>query len=33
VTTDGTTRLINGDGLPERVLFSDHLPILFRLNV
>lgn len=28
VTGDGTTRLINNDGLPESVLLSDHLPIL-----
>jgi len=33
VTTDGTTRLIDTDGLPERVLLSDHLPILFKLNI
>lgn len=33
VTSDGTTRLIDADGLPERDLLSDHLPILFRLNV
>jgi endonuclease/exonuclease/phosphatase family metal-dependent hydrolase len=33
VTGDGTTRLINADGLPDSVSLSDHLPILFRLNV
>lgn len=33
VITDGTTRLINTNGVPERALLSDHLPILFRLNV
>lgn len=33
VTGDGVTRLINSDGLPERELLSDHLSILFRLNV
>ena len=33
VTGDGTTRLIDSDGLPESTLLSDHLPIVFRLNV
>jgi hypothetical protein len=33
VTGDGETRLIDGNGLPLRVALSDHLPILFRLNV
>ncbi len=33
VTGDGETRLIDGNGLPARVTLSDHLPILFRLNV
>jgi hypothetical protein len=33
VTSDGTTRLIDANGLPERNLLSDRLPILFSLNV
>lgn len=33
VTGDGETRLIDGNGLPARDALSDHLPILFRLNV
>jgi len=33
VTSDGTTRLIDTDGLPESTLLSDHLPIVFRLDV
>jgi hypothetical protein len=33
VTTDGTTRLVDANGLPESRRLSDHLPIVFRLNI
>jgi endonuclease/exonuclease/phosphatase family metal-dependent hydrolase len=33
VVSDGTQSLLTERGLPNRALFSDHLPILFRLDI
>jgi hypothetical protein len=33
VTSDGENSLVSMNGLPDSVLASDHLPILFRLNL
>ena len=33
LTTDGNSSLLSSDGLPDRSWASDHLPILFRLNI
>lgn len=33
LVTDGVTSFLNRQGVPDRVRFSDHLPVLFRLQV
>ena len=33
LVTDGSTALLDDKGLPNRKEFSDHLPLLFRLNL
>jgi hypothetical protein len=33
LTTDGTTSFLNARGLPDSEAVSDHLPLLFRLNL
>jgi len=33
LTTDGSTSFLTGRGIPDRDRISDHLPLLFRLNV
>jgi hypothetical protein len=33
LTNDGTASLIDADGIPDRRLYSDHLPVVFGLNI
>jgi hypothetical protein len=33
LTTDGQVNLLNQRGLPDRGQFSDHLPVVFRLEL
>ena len=33
LTTDGVTRFLTDRGLPNATAVSDHLPLLFRLNL
>jgi len=33
ITNDGTTSLIDKNGIPNKIKFSDHLPVIFKLDL